>query len=161
MNTRPVPASRRGAQAHAVHLDVVGVPVATVLVVGGEDVGALVVEDGGQTCGRLIDVGPPEAGRIVVGGFAGHARVAVPEILVTAHPEDLARRSELDSASLGQGLSGGENPVGHLAQFTAGGSDEHDTVPFGRHPGHRPPGLDGLIVGMGMEEHCGGHDVAG
>ena len=46
--------------ADSVHLDVVGVPVAAVVVVHGEDVGLLVTQDRRQALGRLFDIGLPE-----------------------------------------------------------------------------------------------------
>ena len=52
-----------GAQPHAMDLDVVGVAVSAVLVVGGEDLGLLVVEDGRQSRRGLVDVGLPETPR--------------------------------------------------------------------------------------------------
>ena len=47
----------------AVHLDVVGVPVAAVVVVDGEDVGLLLVEDHREPPRGVLDVGLPEAVR--------------------------------------------------------------------------------------------------
>ena len=135
MNTRVGPGQRRGAQPHPVHLDVVGVAVAAVLVVGGEDIGVLVVEDGGQARRGLVDVGLPEARRVVVGGLARHPRVPVAEVLVARHPEDLAGGGQLDGAALGQGLAGGEEPFGDLAQLAPCGGHQHDPVALGGHAG--------------------------
>ena len=153
MNTRGVFAKFGGAQTDSMHLDVIGMAVSAVLVVGAEGVRSLLLEESRQALRRLVHVGLPETSGIVVGGFARHARIAVSEVLVAADTQRVTRRGQLHGASLCQGFAGGEEAVGHLAQLAACGGYEDDAVSLGRHPGHRPPGLDRLVVGMRMEEH--------
>ena len=60
---RGVPASSAARTPDPVDLDVVGVAVAAVGVVDGEDVGVLLAEDRGQALGGLVDGGLPERTR--------------------------------------------------------------------------------------------------
>ena len=150
-----------GPQAHPVDLDMVGVAVVPVFVVGGEDLRVLGPQDGGQTGGRLLDIGLPEAARRVVGVFAFHPGVAVAQVFVTGHAQNGAGGSELQGSPLFQGLALVEEPVGDFTELSAGGGDEDDPVTGGGHLGHGAGGGDGLVVGVGMEEDGGGHTGAG
>ena len=64
-----------GADADPVHLDVVGMAVAAVVVVDGEHVGVLFVQDAGEALRGFVDVGARERSRCVVRRLAGHAGV--------------------------------------------------------------------------------------
>ena len=61
-STTGVPASSAGPRPDPVHLDVVAVAVAAVGVVGGQHVGLLLDQDGGQAAGGLDRVGRPRTG---------------------------------------------------------------------------------------------------
>src|SRR5690606_24157889 len=61
-------------------------------------------------------------------------------------------------ASLRQRLAGGEHAVVDLPELAASGEDEHDAMTLRRGAGDGPAGLDGLVVGVGVEAHEGsGH----
>ena len=81
-------------------LDVVGVAVEAVLVVGHDDLGALLVDDLGEPLRRLVDRRRPEGLGVVVLGPALHARVPVAQSHQAVDAEDRHGLVELDGAHL-------------------------------------------------------------
>jgi SAM-dependent methyltransferase len=146
-----------GSQAHPVHLDMVRVAVAAMVVVAGEHVGALGVQDRGELLRGLVHGRGPERAPCGVGRGAHHAGVGVPEELHPLRAEDLRRRVCLHDPARPQLLAVGEEALGDLALLTAGGHDQHDPVPliggFADHPATR----DALVVRVGVERHQSGH----
>ena len=139
-----------------VDLDVVRVAVAAVPVIADDDIGALLVEQLGQTGGGLVEVGLVERPGVLVLLPAGHARVGVAEPDHPVHAEDLGRDLRLPPAPVHDGLARGE-VVGGLAVVAVGGEDDHHPVALRGRPGHRPGGLGCLVVGVGMDEDDGRH----
>ena len=89
------PGQLGGPHPHPVDLDVVGVAVGAALVVAGEQVGALVGEDGGQPGGGLGHIGLPEALGVVIGGVPFHAGVGVTQHLHPVRSQYLRRGPQL------------------------------------------------------------------
>ena len=75
--------------ADPVRLDVVGMAVAAVPVVGDEDVGVLRLQQLGEPGAGVVDIGLPERVRIGVLVPPGHPRVAVAEPQDVVDAEDL------------------------------------------------------------------------
>ncbi len=147
-----------GPHPHPVHLDVVGVPVAAVGVVGGEDVGVLLAEDVGQPSRCLVEVGLPEGvGEVVLRG-ADH-----PGVVVARGTRPAGRRGssadalDLLLSPLPERLLRVEDTVRHLTVLALGGEHQHHPVSGGGCLGQRPTGLDGLVVGVGVEGDEGRH----
>ena len=139
------------------HLDVVGVAVAAVVVVDGEDVRLLLVEDHREPPGGVVDGGPPEAVRGVVGRLAHHPGVGPAEELHAVRA-DLPRRGvALGRAPQRQRLAVGEHAGHGLAQLAAGGEHDHHAVAGVDGTGQRAGGADRLVVGMGVEADDGPH----
>ena len=140
-----VPGELGGAHADAVHLDVVGVAVAAVVVVDGEHVGVLLVEDARRAGPR-----PRRRRRVanepgvVVRRLAGHARVAVAEELDAVDAEDLGGRVQLGDAPVDERLAGRERVGRVLAELAARREHEHDAMSFGLGARHRAAGRDRL-----------------
>ena len=123
---RPRGRERLRPTGHPVHLQVVGVAVAAVGVVPGEDGGALLVEDRGDLGGRLVHgyVGEaPGAGR----RSARHAGVVVAQPHHAGGGQGRGGRLGLGAPYLGEG-PGGEAPPGEPGA-PVGGEHEHDAVP--------------------------------
>ena len=135
------------------HLDVIGVPVAAMIVVDRENVGEFLVEDLRQALRRLVGVGGPEGTVGVVLGCPHHSRVEVIEELDARHAEDLGGPLRLLHPPLGHQLAGLEHVVTEAGVLTPGRHDEDHPVPFRRCLRHHPGGGDGLVIGMGVEGH--------
>ncbi len=128
------------------------------LVVGGEQLGAFVVEDRGQAGRRLVDVGGPKgAGRVIRGG-PGHPRVVVAEELDPADAEDLGRPFGLPGA-LGRQLGARREVAGSgRAELSSGRDHQHHPMAGVGGLGDDAPGGDRLVVRMRVEGHQGlGH----
>lgn len=146
------PGQLRRPHGDAVGLDVVGVAVAAVVVVGDEDLGAYLEDDLDEERGGLVDVGLPEAGGVVVVRQAHHPGVAV--------AAGAAEQTEVLDAECGHG--GGEftPPVlpqrgagqvpqlwrDDLAALTEGAGDQGHVGTLGRVPGHGRAVVDRLVV---------------
>ncbi len=158
-STRGVPASWAARHADAVHRDVVGVAVAAVLVVDGQHVGLLLLEDGCQSFGGVRQRRAAERGRAARG--AVHAGVLVAEQLDPGAAEQPRGPGQLGRPDRSQPAL----LAGRVGQPGAAGGrgDEHDAVPGGRHPGQGAAGEQHLVVGVGVEGHDGPgrrHDAA-
>ena len=108
---------------------------------------------------RLVDVGLPEAGRVVVGRFAVHARIFVPEELDPVGAEDRGRLVRLGHPALPQRLTIGQHPRHRFAVLTPSRRHQHDPVASRDRFGHGAAGRDRLVVGMSMEGHEGCHST--
>ena len=150
------PGQLGGPTADPVDLDVVGVAVAAVVVVVGEDVGLLLVEDRGPGAGPPASTSAcQKRGGVVVGRLAHHPGVDVAEELDPLGAEELGRAVGLGDATQAQRLAVVEDAGHDLAVLAPGGHDQRDPVALGRGLGHGPAGLDGLVVGMGVEGRPG------
>ena len=138
--------------------DVVRVAVAAEVVVGRHDVGLVAAHEPDQPADRLVEVGLPEAARVVVPGPAHHVRVVVAEVLPLGHAEVGHRPLELDGPELA------EPPVvlgrvhlrdDDLALLAAGAGDQDDAVAGLDGLDHRPARADRLVVGVGVDGHEG------
>ncbi len=143
----------------AVHLDVIGMPVPTVVVVDRQHVTAVGSEDLGELLARLGDVGLPEAARIVVRVGALHPRVAVVEEVDLADPECRGRCQHLEGSAFAEALPSVEMAIRHLAAFAAGREHERDIVPVGNRFGDRAPGRNRLVIRMGVKAHQASHHL--
>ena len=122
------------------------------LVVDGEHVGVLLVEDARPGAPRPLRRRPTanEPG-VVVGRLAVHAGVAVAEELHPSTPRIFGRGVGLGDPAVGERLAGGQDAFGHLAELAPRREHEHDAVTRRRGPGHRAAGGDRFVVGVGVE----------
>jgi len=142
-----VDSSTRGARGelgptvqHAVHLHVVGVPVAAVPVVADGDVGVLLVEEGREAGSGLVDRGGGEGAVVRVLVPARHPRVGVPEPRHPVQADRGGRRLGLDAAPVDDRLVLAE-VVGCLAVVAVGGEDHDHAMAVVDGASHRPRGL--------------------
>ena len=150
-------------------LDVVGVAVAAELVVGDEHLGPHFADDLHEVVGCLAHVGQPERVGPDVGGDRGHPRLGPPHagVAVVAGP---TQEAVVGDAQLGHGIGeltdavpaepvvamGGEMlEIGDedLALLAQRARDQRDLGPFGGVARHGGAVGDGLVVGMGVDEH--------
>ncbi len=147
---------RHGTDGDAVGLDVVGVAVAAVLVVGHDDVGPDTPDDTGQARRRLVEVGHVEAVGVLVVGGAGHAAVAVaePDVLVDGERGDRGRHL---TAPVGGQVLVAEVDAGQVLARLPAGAGHHHGAPAtrGRTGEHAPTG-DRFVVGVGVHAQQGG-----
>ena len=142
-----------GAHAHAMHLDVVGMAVATAFVVGGDDLGVFLFEDRRELARRLFHVGGPERSRGVVGRRVDHARVAVAEELDARDAEHLCRPTGFVGTPVAELLRHLEHAVVDLAEIAARREHEHHTMARVGRERERAGDEDGLVVGVRVEGH--------
>jgi hypothetical protein len=147
----------RGPLPDPVHLDVVRVAVAAVVVVDGEDVRLLLVEDDREPARRVLDLRLPEAVRGRVARLPHHPRVGVAEELHALGPDRGGRGVALRRPAHGQLLTGLEHARHGLAELPAGGEHQHDAVPCGRSPREGARGADRLVVGVCVKGDDGSH----
>ncbi|CAM5660512.1 hypothetical protein SGLAM104S_05137 [Streptomyces glaucescens] len=141
-----------GAHGDAVGLDVVGVAVAAVGVVGDEHLGANLLDHPQEVSGGLVDVRLPEAGRVVVVGQAHHPGVGV--AAVPAEPAEVGDAQlghgggQLAQAVRAEGGAGEMRERGRddLATLTEGAGDQGHLGTLGRVPGHGGAVVDRLVV---------------
>ncbi len=112
-----------------VGLDVVGVAVEAVLVVGDDDLRPLLFNQVREAPGDVFDRRRPEGLGVVVLGPTHHARVAVPEAHVALDAEDLYRVVELDGPDLGDLVAVvvvgvGFHPAGRVTELAIRAGDE-------------------------------------
>ena len=143
-------------QSHAVNLDVVGMAVAAVPVVGDQHVGPFGPQHMDETGRGGVDVGSPEAVGPLILFPAGHPRIVIAEPLQTVNTEDRRRPLGLGATAVDERLAGGK-VVGRLAELPVRGDHVHDPVSLGGGPGHRSARRQCLVVGMGVEEDDGSH----
>ena len=124
------------APRDAVRLDVVGVAVEAVLVVGDDDLGALLEQDRREPRRGLVDGRRPERPRGVVLRPSLHARVGEAEHLEARHAEDRRGGAELGlrgarATSPGSWCSrSGVDAVGRVAERAVGAGHEHRAHPL-------------------------------
>ncbi len=109
----------RRSHSDPVHLHVVGMAVAAVVVVDGQDVGVLLPEDGGQARGGLVEIGARERSREVVRGLALHTGIVVAEELDPVDAQHLGRVQLLGNPALAQCLARRERVGRVFAQLAA------------------------------------------
>ena len=147
-----------GGHAHPVHLDVVGMPVAAVLVVDDEDVGRP-PRPGWRPGARRPR--PRRRWRSSPGArtrLTLHARVLVAEEQLAGRRRAPRAASASSTARRSARVSpGSRKPVGDLAELAPGGRHQHDPVALLGQRRHGAAGGDRLVVGMGVEEGDGGH----
>ena len=145
------PGELRSPLADPVNLDVIGVVVATDRVVDRDDVGLLLAKDPSEPLGRLLDIGLPEAVRIVVGRRVLHPGVLVAEKLEPTDRELIGGRANSrarTSARVSPSgiMSGSASPtapsVAHTSTMRCRAGTDH----------HRATGGDRLVVGVGEED---------
>ena len=93
--------------------------VTAVLVVAGQHVGLLLVQERGELLGGLVDRRGPERARRLVGRGAHHARVDVPEEL---HP---LRAKDLRGCVRGSGASSSSGGYLRETDDSLGDLDDH------------------------------------
>ncbi len=143
-------------------LDVVGMAVATALVVGGEHLGMFLVEDRGQAPRRFLDVGGPERSLGVVGRQVDHARVAVAEELHASDTEDLSGADCFFGAPFAELLRRFEHAVVDLAEIAARREHEHHAMAGVGRERERASRQDGFVVRMRVEgNERAGHSLHG
>jgi hypothetical protein len=139
-----------------VHLDVVGVPVTAVPVVADRDVGALLVEHGREPRGGLLEGCHGEGALVRVLLPAAHPGVGVAEPDDPGQPQDGCGCLGLPASAVDDRLARFQ-VVGGLTVVAVGGEDDDHPASLVDGAGHGARGLRGLVVGMGVEEHDGGH----
>ena len=152
-----MPTSSAARAPDPVHLDVVGVAVAAVVVVGRDDVGLLLAEDHRQAGGSLVERGLRERPGHLAGRRAHHPRVHVAEELDPVDAQEPGRLVGLGGAADRQGLAVVQHARHGLAVLAPRRDHEHHPVPEGLRLGHRPGGRDGLVVGVRVEGDEGRH----
>ena len=149
--TTGVPASSRGARADAVHLDVVGVPVAADRVVDREHVGVLLDQQLGQPAGRLLDVGVGER----LGSRRRRCRPARSRRSRAARPGRSPAPWRTGAARPGGARPATRRrpgrPSADQPRRAVGGDDQHDPVALGRGARHGAGGEQRLVVGVRVE----------
>jgi hypothetical protein len=145
--------------ADGVDVHVVGVAVAAVGVVHGQDVGGFLAEHRGQGHGCLLHGHLDEAAAGVAGGHAAggrrraRPRVQVPEVHDPVDPEDLARPLELappGGPEVGALVVAAEVGRG-VADLAGRGHHQDHAVAVGRGLGHDAGGQQGLVVRVRVE----------
>ena len=141
----------------AVGLDVVGVAVEAVLVVGDDHIGSVVPHEFRESGGAFLHGGLPEGSGGVVAGPAHHPGVGVVQHLQIADLQDVTARLEFLTAHRGDG----RRIVPGIARLDAprsvtaaavGTRHENRADAFRRVPREDPSGSGGLVVGVGV--HC-------
>ena len=151
------PGKLRSPLADPVNLDVIGVVVATDRVVDRDDVGLLLAKDPSEPLGRLLDIGLPEAVRIVVGRRVLHPGVLVAEKLEPTDRELIGGRGQLTGPDVSEGLALGDHVGVSLAHRAVGCAHQHDAMPAPGTDHHRATGGDRLVVGVGVKEDRSRH----
>ena len=144
------------ADRYVMGADVVGVAIASEFVVGGDDVGLVSTDEPDQAPRRLVEVGLPEAARVEVPRPTHHVGIAVAEVLPLGHAEDAHGPFQLTCPGLSQAAVVVGRVHGRhddLALLAAGACDQDHAMAGGHGLGHRTPGPDRLVVGMGMDGH--------
>lgn len=146
---------------HAMHLDVVRVPIAAEVVVCDHHLRASVTDDLHERHSGLEQIGTPEAVRPIIARHAHHPRVAkttgATEQLPIGHVEfghrgrqfSLSMRSEIVVLVGGQMCDVVEKD---LTLLTEGARDERDLGTFGDVFRHGGAGRNALVVGMCVDE---------
>jgi len=138
---------------------VVRVAVAAVGVVTEEDVRLFLVEDRGEALGRLVGVGPDEAGatRRVRKQLRAEPAVGIAEVF---HPRDTQGPcARLELVTSPRGETARRVGLRCQPQFAVGRDDEHHAMPVGRGARQRARREEGLVVRVGMEgEQRVGHE---
>jgi hypothetical protein len=135
------------------YLHMVGMAVAAVVVVDGEHVGALFLQQLGQARRGFFDISARKRSVVVVRGFARHSRVAVAEEFDPIDAQDLGRGVQLGDAALRERLARPQCFGRVLTQLAAGREHQDDPMPFRLGARHRARGCDRLVVGVSMEGH--------
>src|ERR1700722_17745157 len=139
-------------------MDVVGVLVRTLIVIGDQYLRLVLFHQAGDPRGyvRLGDVA--ERVRPVLVVPVRHAGVVVTEQFEIADTEDLGGFAQLSEALAGYGLLvmpvwSGLDPRGPVAELTAGAGDDHGSDALGGVGGQHAAGARRFVVGMGMDGH--------
>jgi hypothetical protein len=140
-----------------VHLDVVGVAVVAVLVVGEQYVCPLALQDVGEAV-AASHVRPPERRGVVVVGRAHHPRIAVAQELDPVDPEAAADRMTSTCRRSTSVSPGARRPSGACPPSPRGVDDHHAVALIDR-PGEAAAGGDALVVGVGVERNESGHSL--
>ena len=133
-------------------------PVEPVRVVGHDHVGRDLLDDLGERGRRLLDVGLPEAARVVVVRQAHHPRVAVPALAAEeAVVRDAERRAgavELDDPVLAELVGKQVAQVGRddLTELAERAGHQRDPRALRGVLGHRGAGADRLVVRVRVHE---------
>ena len=158
-----MPARAPGSDADAVHLDVIGMAIAAVTVVGGEHVGVFLAQHVGQPRRGVLDRHGRERARGHAGAGIG-AAVGEPQEHHPAHAEDGRRGLGLGPAVPPERVPGTElAPVG-LTGFAFRGEHRDHPVPGVGRLGHHAGREQRLVVRMGVEGDQGvghGQDTGG
>ena len=138
--------------------DVVGVSVATELVVGRDHIRPIAADEPDQPARGFVQVGLPEAPWVAVANSAHHVRVVVAQVLPFSHAEDVHGRFQLGRPELTEpsvivlGIQFGHDDLAH---FAARAGDQDHATPFGHRLGHRATGSNRLVVRVRVHRHQG------
>ena len=144
------------AVANVMHLDVVGVAIVAVPVVGGEDVGLFFFQDGSKLLCGNFGVGVDEG----VGGFVlfptCHAAVVVTQPHQTVHAKHVAGCFHFFFAEVGGGFAG--RKVGWcFAVVAICGNNNNYAVAFFGCAGKCAAHGQAFVVGVGVKRNEGAH----
>ena len=137
-------------------LDVVGVSVEAVLVVGHDDLGTLLPQNRGHALGRLAHGRRPERVGVVVLGPAHHARVAVPESHQSTDTENLRRPCRVRcsricaTSSASWSVLVGLDAARCVAELAVGARDEDRAHALVGQDAKEAAGRTRLVVGVGV-----------
>ena len=141
-----------GHASRPVYLDVIGMPVDAEFVVDDQGDGRFLPQELGEPVGDLDGIGCPQRSGSGVGGVARQPGVPVAQELHPGGAEQRRRPFGLVAADGGQVIGSGRVLV-RKAQLAARRHHEHDSVAGVAQAGEGPTREDGLVVGVGMEEH--------
>ena len=146
---------------HPVRLDVIGVAVVAVGVVGDDHLGRHLADHGGELRRRLAGVRPPEAAGKLIRRQAHHPGVPPParaaEEPVVGHAERGAGGRQLAGTVLSQPVAAAGGQIRQLrrddlTQLPAGAGDQRDAGALRGVGGHGRAGADRLVVRMGVNQ---------
>ena len=149
---------RERPDRHEVGSDVVRVPVAAEVVVGGHHVRPVSPDEEHEAPDGLVHVRLPEAARVAVARPAHHVRVPVAQVLPLGHAERAHGPLQLHRAQLTEPtmvVRRVELRHDDLTHLAAGAGHQDHAVAVGDGLGHRAAGADGLVVGMRVHGHQG------
>src|ERR1700736_4751670 len=143
-----------GADGHSVSLDVIGMRVATKLVLCNHHLGTDPAHDLDQPGDRFFFVGLPEGLRLPVPGQAGHARVLVTEEDELVDAEDLDRVAQLpfaDGREPWRSLLGVKVFIEDLSDLATGRGDQRRPHTLRAVASQRSAHPDGFVVRVRLD----------
>lgn len=133
-------------------MDMIGVPVTTIAVIGDQEFGALFGKNGSEVVGSGIDRGGTErAGRPLAIGIGLVAGVGIVEEDDAGGTDGRSGGFGFEASALGKRLVSGEDAVSYVAGTAARSEDEDHAMTGLSGSGERAGIEKGFVIGMGMK----------